>query len=121
MKTLQEMLDSVGQSKIAKFKTNEVHHYYGKLSEWRNSQENRLKNMGKIKQDQKLTPQIAVEIRRLNWEENISVFNLSKRFGVGHPSIRKILNNKRFWQENPKYIGINKTPHGNLKKVCVSS
>ena len=107
MKTLQELLNKMGNSKIAQLPTERVHHYYGdKMNEWRHSLENRVRNMGQQRQDQKLTMSQAQEIRRLHWEENINMTDLSTRFGVANVGIRKILNNKRFWEENPRYVGV---------------
>lgn len=118
MKTLQELLDEMGNSKIAKLPTKKVHHYYGNnMSEWRHSLDNRIKNMGQQRQDQKLTLEQAQEIRRLHWEENINMSDLSTRFGVAQIGIRKILNNKRFWVENPRYVGIKFRSVGKPKKI----
>jgi hypothetical protein len=56
MNNLQELLNKVGDSKFAKLPTKRVHHYYGdKMTEWRHSHDNRIKNLGQQRQDQKLT------------------------------------------------------------------
>jgi hypothetical protein len=43
--------------------------------------------------------------------------DLSTRFGVAAIGIRKILNNKRFWEENPRYVGVKFRNPGKPKKM----
>lgn len=107
MQNIQDIVNKIAEQKFAKVPSERVGHYWGdKMIAWRNSEENRLRNQNQWRPQQKLTPQQAEEIRRLHWEDNLSIGQLSEKFGVAGIGIRKILNNKRFNNPNAKYIGI---------------
>jgi len=107
MNNIQEILDKIGKSKFATLSSERVHHYYGdKMIGWRNSVENRIRNQGQWRPNQKMTPEQGEECRKLHWENNMSITELTLKYGVSPSSIKKILNNKRFWNPNTPYVGI---------------
>lgn len=119
MQNIQDIVNKIGEQKFAKVPSERVGHYWGeKMIAWRHSEENRLRNQGQWRHNQKLTPQQAEEIRRLHWEDNLSITELSFKYKITNSSIRKILNNKRFYNANTPYIGVKfrKTRKGQVSK-----
>lgn len=107
MTNIQQILDKISQQKFAKLSSERVGHYYGdNMVSWRKSELNRIKNQGRWRENQKLTPFQAEEIRRLHWEEDWSLQELTNHFGIAQIGVRKILNNKRFYNKDTKYVGI---------------
>jgi hypothetical protein len=121
MTNIQEMLDQISKKKFANCKGHEHHYWNEKLTEWRHSEENRIKNQNQFRKDQRLSPTIADEIRRLHWEDNLSIKELSDKYSVSNTTIKKVVLNERFYNPNSKYVGIKFRSKTGNKKGSISS